>query len=53
MAININLDAEYDSIVLAKILAQVPDHSEVIINKTLDLEKFLNITMHVCLINKI
>lgn len=47
MAININLDAEYDSIVLAKILAQVPDHSEVIINKTLDLEKFLNITMQV------
>lgn len=47
MAVNINLDAEYDSIVLAKILAQVPDHSEVIINKTLDLEKFLNITMHV------
>ena len=47
MAININLDAEYDSIVLANILANVPHHSEVVINKTLDLDKFLNITMQV------
>lgn len=47
MAVNINLDAEYDSIVLANILANVPDHSEVIINKTLDLDKFLDITMQV------
>lgn len=45
MAVNINLDAEYDSILLSKILDKVPHHSEVVINKTLDLDKFLNITL--------